>query len=291
MTGLDDLIKHEKEYTGLDFKRTQYIRAMHEDLIKDIMCMANADIKGEKYIIIGVDYKNSTDRELIGIKKDEFINSANYQQLIQDNIEPQIFFDYFPHEIEGKCLGIFSISKCENPPYMMKKDYGSLKKGECFIRKGDSQFRMLREDFDRIIANKAKIIREITEEKNRKIDSLNKEADNLIGKLYSNLGNPLYFHSRSVALKPFYPNPAELKDTFHDFDKDSEFWRDVKKNLYLTTPETRKKIRGYLDIKLGKKSFGGDENNSRYQDYLKMITEAVEDRYKEIMEEIDKLES
>lgn len=152
MTNLDDLIKIEKEYTGLDFKRIQYNKDKHEDLIKDIMSMANADIEVDRYIIIGVIHKNSNDRELIGINKDEFIDSAAYQQLIRDNIEPQIIFDYFKHEIDDKCFGIFKITQCNDQPYMMKKDYGGkLKKGECWIRKGDSQFRLIRADFDRIM--------------------------------------------------------------------------------------------------------------------------------------------
>ena len=154
MANLDDLINYEKEFTGLDFKRIQYDKKKHEDLIKDIMSMANADIEGDRYIIIGVDYKDSNDREIIEINKDEFVNSATYQQLIRDNIEPQIIFDYFSHEIDNKCLGIFKIIQCNDQPYMMKKAYGNLRKGDCFIRKGDAQFSIIREDFDRIIAKK-----------------------------------------------------------------------------------------------------------------------------------------
>lgn len=150
MRNLDDLIKYEKEYTGLDFKRIQYDKDKHEALIKDIMSMANADIGGEKYIIIGVEYKNSNEKVIIGIDKNKFINSSIYQQLVRDNVEPQIIFDYFPHEIDGKCIGIFKIFQCIEQPYLMKKDYsGNLKKGNGFIRKGDAQFPLQREDFER----------------------------------------------------------------------------------------------------------------------------------------------
>lgn len=116
--------------------------------------MANADVDGERYIIVGVDYKNSNDRVLVGINKNDFIDSAIYQQLIIENIEPQINFDYFSHEINGICFGIFRIINCDNQPYMMKKDQKNLKKGQWFIRKGDSQFPFTREDLDRIIAKK-----------------------------------------------------------------------------------------------------------------------------------------
>jgi hypothetical protein len=156
MRDLDGLIKYEKEYTGLDFKRIQYNKEKHEALIKDIMSMANADIEGDRFIIIGVNYKNSNEREIIGIDKNEFINSSIYQQLIIDNVQPQIIFDYFLHEIDGKCLGIFKIFQCNDQPYIMKKDYGDkLKKGNGFIRKGDAQFPIEREDLDRIYAKRS----------------------------------------------------------------------------------------------------------------------------------------
>lgn len=155
MDDLDDKIRYENENSGLDFKEIQYKKETHEDLIKDIMCMANADIDGDRYIIIGVDYKSSNDRDFVGIKKEEFIDSATYQQLIKDNIEPEINIDYFAYDLDGVCLGIFKLVQCSNKPYMMKKDFGKkLNKGDCWIRKGSSQFRMIREDFDKIIAKR-----------------------------------------------------------------------------------------------------------------------------------------
>lgn len=151
---LDDKIRYDNENSGLDFKKIQYKKEMHQDLIKDVMCMANADIDGNRYIIIGVDHKSSNERDFIGIKKEEFVDNATYQQLIKENIEPEISIDYFAHEIDGVCLGIFKISQCYNKPYMMKKKYKELEIGHCWIRKGSHQFRMTREDHDRIIAKR-----------------------------------------------------------------------------------------------------------------------------------------
>ena len=51
-------------------------------------------------------------------------------------------------------LGIFKISQCNKKPYMMKKKFKELEIGHCWIRKGSHQFRMTREDHDRIIAKR-----------------------------------------------------------------------------------------------------------------------------------------
>lgn len=156
MVKFDDLIKYENENISLDFKAIQYKKKQYEALIKDIMSMANADVENDRHIIIGVNYKPSGDREILNIKKEDFIDSAIYQQIIRENIEPEIKLDYFSYKHEGKLLGILKISSCFDQPYMMKKDFGKLKKGDCLIRKGTHVSRMMRRDLDAIFEKKIK---------------------------------------------------------------------------------------------------------------------------------------
>mgnify|MGYP000922978804 FL=1 len=92
------------------------------------MSMANADFESNRYIIIGVKLRNNGEREFLGINKDEFIDQANYQQIVRENIEPDIPLEYFPYDVNGVSLGVFCISNCKDKPYMMRKDYGKLKK-------------------------------------------------------------------------------------------------------------------------------------------------------------------
>ena len=156
MVNFDNLIKYENENTSLDFKAIQYKKIQHEDLIKDIMSMANADVENDRYIIIGVSHKSSGDREILNIKERDFIDSSKYQQIIRENIEPDIKLEYFSYKHEGKLLGILKIFNCFDQPYMMKKDFGTLKKGDCFIRKGTHISRMMRRDLDVIFEKKIK---------------------------------------------------------------------------------------------------------------------------------------
>lgn len=157
MSNLKDLILYENESTGLDFKAIQYTSDKYQDFIKDVMSMPNADFEGNRYIIIGVKLRNNGEREFLGINKDEFIDQANYQQIIRENIEPDIPLEYFPYDVNDVSLGVFCISDCKDKPYMMRKDYGKLKKGDSFIRKGSHQSPMIRADFDRIYEAKAKL--------------------------------------------------------------------------------------------------------------------------------------
>lgn len=147
MTEISDLIKFENENSSLDFKAIQYKKEMYESFLKDIMSLANSMSKDDKYIIIGVKHKTNGDRDLLGITE-TFVDDATYQQIVDSNIEPHINFSYFSYEYEGKLFGIFQIKECTNPPYMMKKDFGNLRQGDSFIRKGSFQKRLTRKDID-----------------------------------------------------------------------------------------------------------------------------------------------
>ena len=157
----DDIIDYENESTRLDFKAIQYDGKKHEALLKDVMSMANADVEGEKLIVVGINHKANGERDIVGIEKEEFIDPSNYQQLIRKNIEPYIEISYEPHkyngeneEDNGKLIGIIKIKKSGNKPYMMKKKYGGLNQGDCFVRKGTQQDPMTRNDIDKIFKNK-----------------------------------------------------------------------------------------------------------------------------------------
>ncbi|MDQ7839236.1 MAG: ATP-binding protein [Thermodesulfobacteriota bacterium] len=157
MVSIEDIVRYENEHTGLDFKAVQYKKDQYEELIKDIMAIANADFNNERYIIVGVKHCPDGSRQYLPIDRTEFVDSATYQQIIRENIEPDINFDYVPYEFEGKLLGCFKIyAREEDQPYMMKKDYNKLKKGDSFIRKGTYQPKMERRDYERIFEKRKK---------------------------------------------------------------------------------------------------------------------------------------
>jgi hypothetical protein len=157
MDELLDLILYENENTRLDFKKEEYKKEIFVSLLKDVLSMANSHIKQDRYIIIGLKPKSTEDRGITGIEG-ELTDSSIYQQLIFENIEPEISIDYFSYIFENKQLGVFKIYNCTNRPYLMKKYYGTgnykLLKGEGFIRKGSHQTRLTRADYDKIIIEK-----------------------------------------------------------------------------------------------------------------------------------------
>ena len=57
----EDLVRYEHENTALDFKRSQYTKKTHQDLLKDVISMANADVEETRHIVIGISHSASLD--------------------------------------------------------------------------------------------------------------------------------------------------------------------------------------------------------------------------------------
>ncbi|WP_281884181.1 helix-turn-helix domain-containing protein [Paenibacillus sp. YYML68] len=153
MDRIYELIEHGYECDYLDFKDKQYNKDKSIDLIGDIMAMANSRHAGDKFIIIGVKDRPEG-KEINGIRPEEFIDSANYKQIILSNIEPEVQFDYFKFEYKGIVLGVFRIYNSENKPYMLRKKYERLNEGYCLIRKGSMNALARRSDFDYMYLNR-----------------------------------------------------------------------------------------------------------------------------------------
>ena len=145
---LDDIIEYDEESTNLDFKKEEYKKADYTSLIKDVMSMANALNTETKRIIIGAKHKPGEEKEICGLEI--LSDQATFENIVQENIEPNISFNYYPYKYKNKKLGIIEIFDNYDKPYMMKKDYGKLKKGDMWIRKGSRQSKVTREDLDRM---------------------------------------------------------------------------------------------------------------------------------------------
>lgn len=161
---LIDCIENEIESGYFDFKKDIYdftIQKCKEDFLTDIISFANSHSKGNKYIITGVKLHEDNSRDLIGITQDKIQDGADYQSLVNDNIEPNIIVDFKVLEYKNKKFGIFNINnKNIDTPYLLSKKYGKLEKGFIKIRKGQKNEYVTRRDFD--IFYKEKIDSEVS---------------------------------------------------------------------------------------------------------------------------------
>lgn len=155
---LIECIENEIESNNFDFKKDIYdftVVQNKQDFLTDILSFANGHSNGDKYIITGVKLYRDGHRDLNGITESKIKDGADYQSLINDNIEPSVIIDFDVIEYQNNKYGIFCIKQENNDkPYLLSKKYEKLEKGFIKIRKGQKNEFITRRDFDIFYKNK-----------------------------------------------------------------------------------------------------------------------------------------
>jgi len=131
---------YEEEGTTLDFKRDQYPFSKVSDeekseLLKDILGFANAWRRTEAYILIGIQEVQGGKSIVYGIS-DHLADHA-LQQFVNNLTNRPLQFGYEAFEYEGKQIGMIRID-IQKRPIFLKKDFGKLRRGEVYVRRGSS---------------------------------------------------------------------------------------------------------------------------------------------------------
>jgi hypothetical protein len=153
MPTIEELIEYHNECEYLDFKQEDYKATNKHNLIKDVMVLANADTLVDRYIIVGVKKENGA-VEVHDVTQN--YDSANIQEYIYENIEPELNVTYEPFFYNERKLLIITIKTPNNAPYMIKKNVTAkggaivLQRGDFWVRKGSRAVKGVRDDFDRM---------------------------------------------------------------------------------------------------------------------------------------------
>lgn len=150
-----EIIENDSEREYVDFKKEIYdfsIPENKEEFLKDILAMANSRFIGDKYIIFGVKEEEGS-KYFFDVSQEQIKDQATYQQIIRENIEPDIKFEVKMFRKDEYDLCCFIING-DDRPYIIKKKFGKINQG--FSHKRINTFRtpLLRRDFDEIYEEK-----------------------------------------------------------------------------------------------------------------------------------------
>jgi len=139
---LFERLLYEEENTTLDFKKEQYRFAKapedeKSELLKDILGFANAWRRSEAYILIGVEDVRGGRGNVVGVPATDHLDDHSLQQFVNNLTNRAVRFHYEAFGFEGKQVGIIRIEEQARPLYL-KRDYGRLRKGEVYVRRGSS---------------------------------------------------------------------------------------------------------------------------------------------------------
>lgn len=140
-----DILCFQGESNCVDYKRAQYAfqgadDAQKSELLKDVLCFANAFRKSPAYILIGVDENASHLGVIHGIDDNEVIDDAQLQQFINSKTNNRIPFSAYPFRMHsGKIIQVIEIDVCTRArPFYLKKDFAKLHHKDVWVRAGTS---------------------------------------------------------------------------------------------------------------------------------------------------------
>ena len=134
----------EGESSHLDYKREQYpfIKAADsekEELLKDILAMANAFRSQVAYILIGVEQQPDGTGIINGITKSVFIDDAKLQQFVYGKTNRPIEFHSYSVPLDDNTIiQVIEIPIQKERPYYLRKQFGSIDTKTVLLRVGSS---------------------------------------------------------------------------------------------------------------------------------------------------------
>lgn len=150
-----EIIKNDTESEYVDFKKEIYdfsVPQNKEEFLKDILAMANSGFIGEKYIIFGVK-EEIVSKKIVGVNLEQVKDQAVYQQIIRENIEPDIKFEMKMFQKDEYNLCCFIIYG-DDRPYITKKKFGKINAGFSHKRVNTTRTPLSRRDLDEIYEEK-----------------------------------------------------------------------------------------------------------------------------------------
>lgn len=152
---LFEIIEKNTESDYVDFKKEIYDFSrcqQKEEFLKDVLAMANSGSKGEKYIIFGVKEEMAS-KKIVGVNLERVKDQATYQQMIRENIEPDLEFETKMIKKDDCDICCFIINGNDRP-YIIKKKFRNINPGFSHKRINTSRTPLLRRDLDEIYEEK-----------------------------------------------------------------------------------------------------------------------------------------
>lgn len=133
---LKQLLQQTSMSPGLLF-RDPFMEQNPENLVQDVIGLANADVDGARYMIFGVNKGAMEGSGIVGIAENAIADLKKAHRLISALIEPVLQLAFIFDRIDGKVVGALEIDGCDAAPYVVQRNFSrKLARGQSWIREG-----------------------------------------------------------------------------------------------------------------------------------------------------------
>ena len=148
---LEKLLQQPVDSPKLHLRDAIYGASGQSVLLQEVLGMANADAHGVRHIFFGVN-RGANDELLFTPLADGALEELQGSvELINRYIEPVLKIEPIYGDVKGHLVAALEISRCDNPPYIVKTDASrDLRRGDCWVREGGLFRPAQRADLDRM---------------------------------------------------------------------------------------------------------------------------------------------
>ena len=153
----EKLLQQSAEAPGLLLQGNAWGVAEHANLLREVLGLANAAVKGPRYILFGVS-RDDAELSFLKLSDNDLVILESYPDLVARYVEPRLSIETLAGTASGHLLAALIINSCDNPPYMIKTDASrDLQRGSCWVREGGLCRPAQRADFDRMYRLNSKL--------------------------------------------------------------------------------------------------------------------------------------
>jgi len=106
-----------------------------EDLVKEVIGLANADVDGPRNILFGINAGALDGTGIVGITESVVADLKKAHRTLSALIEPALHLAFIYDRINGKLVGALEIDGCDDKPYIVGQNFSEkLARGQCWIR-------------------------------------------------------------------------------------------------------------------------------------------------------------
>jgi len=127
-----------------------YSAMEHDQLVRDIIALANVPVRGQRFIVLGAKPAGESRIDFVGLSQADHMAGFTCAKQASNYIEPPLRIDYVQWPIGKTQVGVLAIDACENPPYLARCDVAqSVRTGDAWVRGSEGVRRMTRRDWER----------------------------------------------------------------------------------------------------------------------------------------------
>lgn len=160
MSTLENLVRYESPHSGLAFRPRIYGPDEDASIVADCLALANAELKGRRFMFLGVDDRGDQGRTLVGVGESELKRfKQRCARLLRACIEPELNAKVRGVTVDDRLVAYIRIKDCLSPPYLAKQDLGdALKAGVGFVRRGARNYPLQRSDMQQMFARSREVL-------------------------------------------------------------------------------------------------------------------------------------